>query len=72
DRAHARPRVQVSSSTSTRSRNVCRVLGVSRVHAIRQSIALVALPYYRDTNEQITTWAKHAIAQVIDDIHSEL
>ncbi|WP_373936894.1 aminoglycoside phosphotransferase [Rhodococcus qingshengii] len=35
------------------------------------SIALVALPYYRDMNEQITAWAKHAIAQVVDDIRTE-
>ncbi|TSD47097.1 aminoglycoside phosphotransferase family protein [Rhodococcus sp. KBS0724] len=36
------------------------------------SIALVALPYYRDMNEQITAWAKHAIVQVIGDIVPEL
>jgi len=36
------------------------------------SIALVALPYYRDTNEQIMARAKHAIAQVVGDIVPEL
>jgi hypothetical protein len=44
----------------------------TRGRAWALSIALVALPYYRDTNEQITAWAKHAIAQVVDDVHTEL
>ena len=43
-----------------------------RSRAWALSIALVALPYYRDTNEQITAWAKHAIVQVIGDILPEL
>lgn len=54
-----RLRVDVDEGTWTRGR------------AWALSIALVALPYYRDTNEQITAWAKHAIAQVIDDIRTE-
>lgn len=32
------------------------------------SIALVALPYYVHTNSQITAWARHAIAQTVDDV----
>lgn len=32
------------------------------------SIALVALPYYVDTDRQITAWARHAIAQTVDDV----
>ncbi len=32
------------------------------------SIALVALPYYVHSNSQITAWARHAIAQTVDDV----
>jgi aminoglycoside phosphotransferase (APT) family kinase protein len=32
------------------------------------SIALVALPYYVDSNEQITAWSRYAIDQVIADV----
>jgi hypothetical protein len=32
------------------------------------SIALVALPYYLNTNEQIATWARYAIDQAVEDI----
>lgn len=32
------------------------------------SIALVALPYYVHTNQQITAWARYTIRQVTGDI----
>jgi len=40
----------------------------ARGRAWALSIALVALPYYVHSNEQITAWARHAIAQVVEDL----
>lgn len=35
------------------------------------SIALVALPYYIHSNQQITKWARYAIRQVVEDIAAD-
>lgn len=40
----------------------------SRGRAWAFSVALVALPYYRDTNEQITRYSRYAIEQVLADV----
>ncbi|MEP7019175.1 MAG: aminoglycoside phosphotransferase family protein [Pseudonocardiales bacterium] len=41
-----------------------------RARAWALSIALVALPYYIHTNEQITAWARYAIGQVVGEVCS--
>lgn len=32
------------------------------------SLALVALPYYVDTDARMAAWSRHAVAQVVDDV----
>lgn len=40
----------------------------ARGRAWALSIALVALPYYVHSNEQITAWSRYAIDQVVGDM----